>query len=130
VAFFEFPHTRTYDNDLGWLIKNATSQEEAIKKITAWIEREESTIADLQQLLDNIEGGIFPEEIANAIKAYIVRNFYDIVGDMIKMVFFGLTDSGYFVAYIPESWDEITFKTSNYDETVPSVAYGHLILDY
>lgn len=130
MAFFEFPHTRTYDNDLGWLIKNATSQEEAIKKITAWIEREESTIADLQQLLDNIEGGIFPEEIANAIKAYIVRNFYDIVGDMIKMVFFGLTDSGYFVAYIPESWDEITFKTSNYDETVPSVAYGHLILDY
>ncbi len=130
MAFFEFPHTRTYDNDLGWLIKNATSQEDAIKKITAWIEREESTIADLQQLLDNIEGGIFPEEIANAIKAYIVRNFYDIVGDMIKMVFFGLTDSGYFVAYIPESWDEITFKTSNYDETVPSVAYGHLILDY
>lgn len=130
MAFFEFPHTRTYDNDLGWLIKNATSQEDAIKKITAWIEREESTIADLQQLLDNIEGGIFPEEIANAIKAYIVRNFYDIVGDMIKMVFFGLTDSGYFVAYIPESWDEITFKTSNYDETVPGVAYGHLILDY
>ena len=130
MAFFEFPHTRTYDNDLGWLIKNATSQEDAIKKITAWIEREESTIADLQQLLDNIEGGIFPEEIANAIKAYIVRNFYDIVGDMIKMVFFGLTDSGYFVAYIPESWDEITFKTSNYDETVPGGAYGHLILDY
>jgi hypothetical protein len=29
-----------------------------------------------------------------------------------KFISFGLDDNGYFVAYIPETWDEITFSTS------------------
>ena len=46
-------------------------------------------------------------------------------------IFFGLTDSGYFVAYIPETWDEISFATTGYDTVVPiQPEYGHLVLDY
>ena len=131
MSFFEFPHTRTYDTDLGWLIKQCKTNADAIKVLEEWKESATDVISDLRKLLDDIAAGIFPEEIANAIKNFIVNNFYDIVGDMMKMVFFGLTDSGYFVAYIPESWDDIEFFTTGWDFTTDLMPeYGHLVLGY
>ena len=131
MAFNEFPHTRTYDSDLGWLILQCRRNLDAIEVLEAWKESTTKTIDDLQQLLDDIAAGVFPEEIADAIKNFIVKNFYDIVGDMMKMVFFGLTDSGYFVAYIPESWDDIQFFTTGWDWSTPLMPeYGHLVLGY
>lgn len=131
MAFFEFPHTRTYDSDLGWLIRQCKHNADAIKVLEDWKESATDTISDLQQLLDDIAAGVFPEEIADAIKNFIVNNFYDIVGDMMKMVWFGLTDSGYFVAYIPETWDDIQFFTTGYDFTTDLMPeFGHLVLGY
>ena len=47
------------------------------------------------------------------------------------MVFFGLTDSGYFVAYIPENWNSINFGTTGLDVNAPiQPEYGHLVLMY
>ena len=126
---FEFPHTRTYDNDLGWLIKQVKSDVEALDALEAWKESAEGSIAELQKLLDDIAAGNFPEEISNAIKNWITANFYDIVGDMAKTVWFGLTDAGYFVAYVPESWNEVVFKTTGYDYTTElQPEFGHLVL--
>ena len=129
MSFFEYPHTRTYDNDLGWLIKNVKSSDDAIKALEEWKESAEGAISDLQKLLADIAAGNFPKEISDAIKNWITANFYDIVGDMAKTVWFGLTDSGYFVAYIPESWDEVKFKTTGLDYTTElQPEYGHLVL--
>lgn len=129
MSFFEFPNTRTYDNDLGWLIKNVKSSNDAIAALEAWKAGAEGTISDLQKLLDDIAAGNFPAEISSAIKNWIVRNFNDIVGDMIKTVWFGLTDDGYFVAYIPESWQDVTFRTTDYDMTTELMPeFGHLVL--
>lgn len=126
---FEFPHTRTYDNDLGWLIKQVKSDVEALEALEAWKESAEGSIAELQKLLDDIAAGNFPEEISNAIKNWITANFYDIVGDMAKTVWFGLTEAGYFVAYVPESWNEVVFKTTGYDYiTELQPEFGHLVL--
>ena len=131
MAFFEFPHTRTYDSDLGWLIRQCKSNLDAINVLQDWVANAEDVIGDLQQLLADIGAGVFPPEISAAIKEFIVNNFYDIVGDMTKMVFFGLTDSGYFVAYIPESWDDIQFFTTEYDFSTDLMPeYGHLVLGY
>lgn len=67
----------------------------------------------------------------DSLKNWLARNAFDIIGEMVKMVFFGLTDSGYFVAYIPESWKDIIFKTSEYDINIPLFGeYGHLVLYY
>lgn len=129
MSFFEFPNTSTYDNDLGWLIKNVKSSNDAIAALEAWKAGAEGTISDLQKLLDDIAAGNFPAEISSAIKNWIVRNFNDIVGDMIKTVWFGLTDDGYFVAYIPESWQDVTFRTTDYDMTTDMMPeFGHLVL--
>ena len=129
MSFFEFPHTRTYDSDLGWIIKNMKSTDDAIAALEEFMSDAENAFDELNKLLNDIAEGRFPEEIANAIRQYIVRNYYDMVGDMIKMLWFGLTDSGYFVAYIPDSWDAVQFNTSGYDvelEIAPD--YGHLVL--
>ena len=129
MSFFEFSNTRTYANDLGWLIENVKSAVDAVAALEAWKESAEGSIADLQKLLDDIAAGNFPKEISDAIKNWITANFYDIVGDMAKTVWFGLTDAGYFVAYIPESWDEVKFKTTGYDYTTElQPEYGHLVL--
>lgn len=129
MAYFEFPHTRTYDSDLGWIIKNMKNTDDAIAALDEFMKNAENAFDELNKLLNDIAEGRFPEEIANAIRQYIVRNYYDMVGDMIKMLWFGLTDSGYFVAYIPDSWDAVQFNTTGYDvelEIAPD--YGHLVL--
>ena len=48
-----------------------------------------------------------------------------------KTVYFGLTDSGYFVAYIPDTWSDIVFNTTEYDIYVTlQPEYGHLVLSF
>lgn len=129
MSFFEFPHTRTYDSDLGWIIKNMKSTDDAIAALDEFMKNAENAFDELNKLLNDIAEGRFPEEIANAIRQYIVRNYFDMIGDMIKMLWFGLTDTGYFVAYIPDSWDAVQFNTTGYDvelEIAPD--YGHLVL--
>lgn len=61
------------------------------------------------------------------IEAWIQANMERIISEAIKMVFFGLTEDGYFCAYIPKSWAGIVFDTGAvYDND----DYGCLILTY
>lgn len=46
------------------------------------------------------------------------------------MIFVEISDAGYFVYYIPESWDDITFNTTGLDITIPDADYGRLVLSY
>ena len=129
MSFFEFPNTRTYDNDLGWLIKHVKNSDEAIKALEDWKAVADITITELRDLLDALASGNVPEEVATAITKWLSINAKDIVGAMIKNVWFGLTMSGYFVAYIPDSWNDIIFKTTGYDFfTDLQENYGHLVL--
>ena len=125
MAFFnEFPHTRTYDNDLGWLIKK-------VKELVEQANSEMEAIAELQQFMEELKSGDFPQGMIDALNEWILTHLDELIGDAIKMVFFGLTADGYFVAYIPDGWDEITFNTTEYDIDVTGFdTYGHLVLSY
>lgn len=46
------------------------------------------------------------------------------------MIFVEITDGGYFVYYIPEKWEDITFNTTEVDTHIDGVEYGHLVLSY
>lgn len=61
------------------------------------------------------------------VEAWINAHMPDIIGTYIRMVFFGLTLDGYFVAYIPEGtgWDDIIFDTG---AVYGSDTYGRLML--
>lgn len=70
--------------------------------------------------------------IQNWIDNFNTEYAEKIIADYIAtMVFFGLTDSGYFVAYIPENWKSIQFNTTGLDiELDIQTEYGHLVLSY
>lgn len=128
MSYFEFPHTRTYDSDLGWLIKDVKSADDLIKNILQWISNTQPTIDDFKNLYDAIVSGNLPDGMTNGIKIWLQENALDLIGELVKMVFFGITDDGYFVAYIPESWSDIIFGTSGLDDFPSGVEYGHLTL--
>ena len=131
MGFFnEFPHTRTYDNDLGWIIKTVKSYDETITALNDWITVNTPKIEDLEAFKNAMESGNLPEGVKNAIRDWCRTNLIDLVAETIKTVFFGITDDGYFVAYIPESWSDIHFGTTGYDDFVPDMDYGHLTLSY
>lgn len=129
MSFFEFPHTRTYDTDLGWLIKNSNSQEEAIKALEEWKASSESTMEDLERLYEMMLSGELPPGLVDAIEEWLLNNAADILPDIVKNVFFGL-DNGYFVAYIPDSWSDIIFGTSGLDDFPVGIDFGRLTLSY
>lgn len=131
MSFFEFPHTRTYDDDLGWLIKSMKNVITALDSLDEWKSIHEQEYKQLKTLYDQIVSGRFPDSIKNAFLSWMRTNAPDIISEIIKTVFFGLTDDGYFVAYIPDSWDDIIFNTTGLDITVAlQPEYGHLVLSY
>lgn len=69
----------------------------------------------------------FDEYYLEQVEKWINDHLEYIYRYTIKQIYFGLTEDGYFVAYIPESWDDITFDTiMNYSD--PN--YGALTLSY
>lgn len=126
-----FPYTDFHELNLSWLLEKYKFLLEALKKIDGWIEEHQKEYDELKSYYDMLVNGNFPPEIEAAFDRWMRKNAVDIVGDMIDMVIFNITDDGYFVAYIPEGWDEIEFATTGYDITLPiQPDYGHLVLSY
>ena len=46
------------------------------------------------------------------------------------MIFVEISDSGYIIYYIPETWKDITFGTTGLDIEIASAEYGRLVLNY
>lgn len=84
-------------------------------------------IAIVQTELEKIANGGYISQYINQLANWIDNNLQELVGRVVKYIFFGLTDDGYFVAYIPDTWDFINFDTI-IDTTSP--LYGHLLLQW
>ena len=124
---FDFPHTHFYDDDLRELIKKMENVWNRVNTLDGWKEQHEEEYELLKEFMDNIENGDFPQSMYSAMVTWLQTNAYDIIGGMIKHVYFGLTNDGYFCAYIPDNWSDIQFDTiTNYEDPL----YGHLVLMY
>lgn len=117
---YEYPYTDMSQYNDDWLLKTVLGiSEEWKSKFPEWetrLDQQDALIAQIQKELQQIVSlspGFMEALIAKAI----------------KNVWFGLTQTGYFVAYIPDSWRDIMFATTGYDTTVPTqLEYGHLCL--
>ena len=71
MSFFEFPHTRTYDSDLGWLIKAYQEIASDYEEIKEFIEKYPSEYAALDNRIKALENEIssFETEIDNRFNA-------------------------------------------------------------
>lgn len=90
------------------------------------IEGTNGVIDDVEELKNDL--GVVQNWINNFNTAYAEKIIAQYIA---TMVFFGLTDSGYFVAYIPENWKNINFGTTGLDvDSSIQPEYGHLVLLY
>lgn len=84
------------------------------------VEFSEEMQKELEEMWYAINNGL-----ENAVADWIQKNLTEIFNTIAKQVYFGLNEQGYFVAYIPEGWDDIIFDTGMvYGEDT----YGRLML--
>lgn len=113
-----------YDNSLSYyevLCKVVTYINKLIdsdKEIIEDIDALKADMIEVQKWIDNFDDNA-EKNLKEIIDKYIAT-----------MVFFNLTDDGYFIAIIPESWDDITFGTTGLDVFPAGIDYGHLTLNY
>ena len=92
------------------------------------INNDHKAIQELQDLFTKFMESGFDDYYEQQVLAWIDSHMEMITQAMVfKSVYFGLTDDGYFCAYIPDSWDDITFDTGM---VFGEVEYGRLILKY
>lgn len=76
----------------------------------------QAAIAQIQKWIDDFDTS-YAEQI---IKDYLAT-----------MIFVEITDAGYIVYNIPQSWHDIEFNTTGLDIELPlQPEYGHLVLSY
>ena len=96
-----------------------------VEYINHLIENEEILASEIDELKKDLA------EVQKFIDNFDEKYIRKLVSEMmVGMVFFGLTMNGYFVAYVPDSWNDITFNTTGYDYETDEYNFGHLVLSY
>ena len=131
MGFFnKYPYTDFHELNLDWIINHFKEFIAEIDSLNDWKEQHEAEYQQLKDMYDAIVSGNFPPAMNAALHNWVVLNSASIFGELAKMVIFNITDDGYFVAYIPESWNDIIFGTTGLDEIIPGYDYGRLVLSY
>lgn len=119
LPFNFYPYTDFHEMNLSWII-------EIVKKMGVEVEGLEELVnkytGDIQAQIDVIQKWIDDYDdsfVKTEIEKYIAT-----------MIFVEISDAGFIVYYIPDTWDEITFNTTDLDILIPDVDYGHLVLSY
>lgn len=84
-------------------------------EIIEYVDELKAELKVVQDWIDNFDTS-FAE---NIIREYLAT-----------MIFVEISDAGYFMYYIPEGWEDITFNTTGLDITIPDTDYGRLVLSY
>lgn len=97
------------------------------------IEYLNNTIASQNEVIEDTEQ--LKSELA-IVQKWIAEFDYAEVENLLhqylfKGIMFGLTQGGYFCAWMPQSWKGVQFGTTGYDTFLPGVPqYGHLVVSY
>ena len=86
---------------------------ETDKGIIDEVDELKSEMKEVQKWIDDFDTTF----IENIVNEYIAK--------AVKAVWFGLSESGHFMAVVPSAWDGITFGTIQEGDL-----YGHLTLEY
>lgn len=110
-----FDDSLSYYEVLCKVVKYINELIESDKEIIADLDGLKAVVAQLQEWIDN-----FDDNAEAIIKEEIEKYIHGVIT-------FGLTNDGYFCAYVPDNMSFLHFDTvSNYDDPL----YGHLILEY
>lgn len=129
---YEYPYTDYDRANSDWILHRIKEIVTKIDDLEAWKTTHKEEYKELKDLYDDITSGVFPQSIIDGLNEWMInRGGLELIQSLVKGVYFGLTDDGYFIAYIPDTWNDITFKTTGYDYEDPIITdYGHLVLLY
>lgn len=91
------------------------------------IQKNTEAIEELQELFTKFQESGFDDYYEQQVIKWIGDNIAIVYQQLAKQVFFGLTSDGYFCAYVPDSWSDITFDTG---AVYGTDTYGRLILRF
>lgn len=129
--FNMYPYLNENDLNLDWIICHFKEFIDEISALEDWRRTHEVEYAELKAFMDAINAGILPEAVYNELRQWFFDNAFDLVGEMVKHVYFGLTDRGYFIVTIPSQWRDLVFKTTGWDyNTALQPEFGHLCILY
>lgn len=130
----KFPDTNYHEINLDWFLKLAEYVKSTADTMNRWKAEHEKEYQELldhvnaiQDWIDGLEEGDIPQALIDGLATWIDNNIEDLIGKNIRYVWFGLTDDGHFVAYMPESWQELWFDTVM---DFQNEYYGHLLIKY
>lgn len=110
---------------LNQVIENENDISEYLKEIDSDIETLKSDIVFIKTELEKVKNGDYVSLYLDSIINWIDKNLVELVGRIVKYVFFTIDDDGYFNALIPWKWNFLEFDT---DYNPESENYLHLIL--
>lgn len=117
-----------YDDSLSYyelLCKVVSKLNELIEKYASF----DDVVTEIQSAID---------ELQKQIDAFDTTYIEKLIKDKLaNMIYVGISDAGYIIYYIPESWNDISFNTTGLDITneqlannghVANYEYGRLVL--
>lgn len=85
-------------------------------------------IEELQNQFEKFKEHGFDDYYREMLERWITEHFVDIIETAIQVLFFGLTEDGYFCAYVPKNWSKyMVFDTG---ATYGADDYGRLKISY
>lgn len=126
----KYPYTDLHELNLDWILKVVYESSASAADIKNRLDALEADNETMMTLYNEIVTGDFPEAVKEGFELWMRENALDLVGELATMVFFGLTDDGYFCAFVPESWDDLQFGTTGLDTFPVDIGYGHLTISY
>lgn len=120
---YEYPYVDPNRHNSDWLLNYVKEAKAFLEKCKDELDNLAKKDLELQAQIDKLQYWIdnFDSElIAEAVKKWI--------GTMILV---SISDAGYIVYTIPESWEDITFNTTGLDINLQlQTNYGYLVLSY
>ena len=109
---------------------DSLSYYEVLCKVVAKLNEIIDELDNLPETIKEIEAAIAQiEEWIRTFDTSVIEKWIN--EHLASSIFVEINDSGYFVIYVPDGWENITFKTSGWDYYLePPLDYGHLILLY
>lgn len=120
----EFPNTSFYLSDLRELLDMYKKIKEDYIDWGIRIKEVEDKLSELETIIAEKITDEFNKQLPDAVRNELEKQ-------LIKLIIVGISEAGYIIYEIPESWADIKFGTSVLDTNVENFyEYGHLVLSY
>lgn len=121
-----------YDDSLSYYELLAKIQQKCNELIDAnnylqeWQATQDEVIRELTQQVEDFINGGYRQDFDQFAQAWLSQNIQQALVEATHMVFFALTEDGYFTAFIPTKWSFVFDTIMDYS----NVNYGSLTIKY